>query len=61
MNQLDGSEDHTYVGLEVRAILTDAVPATTFGLKWATDRLIASGATAEMEQGTVSLWTKIKY
>ena len=61
VNQLDGSEDHTYVGLEVRAILTDAVPATTFGLKWATDRLIDSGATAEMEQGTVSLWTKIKY
>ena len=61
VNQLDGSEDHTYVGLEVRAVLTDAVPATTFGLKWATDRLVDSGETAEMEQGTVSLWTKIKY
>ena len=61
VNQLDGSEDHTYVGLEVRAVLTDAVPATTFGLKWATDRLVDSGATAEAEQGTVSLWTTIKY
>lgn len=61
VNQLDGSEDHTYVGLEVRAVLTNAVPATTFGLKWATDRLVDSGAIADMEQGTVSLWTKIKY
>ena len=60
VNQLDGSEDHTYVGLEVRAVLTDAVPATEFGLKWATDRLVDSGPT-EAEQGTVSLWTKIKY
>ena len=60
VNQLDGSEDHTYVGLEVRAVLTDAVPATEFGLKWVTDRLVDSGPT-EAEQGTVSLWTKIKY
>ena len=60
VNQLDGSDDHTYVGLEVRAVLTDAVPATEFGLKWATDRLVDSGPT-EAEQGTVSLWTKIKY
>ncbi|MCY4432899.1 MAG: hypothetical protein OXE45_04410, partial [bacterium] len=43
VNQLDGSEDHTYVGLELRAVLTEAVPATTFGLKWATDRLVDSG------------------
>lgn len=41
-------------------MLTDAVPATEFGLKWATDRLVDSGPT-EAEQGTVSLWTKIKY
>ena len=60
VNQLDGSEDHTYVGLELRAVLTEAVPATEFGLKWATDRLVDSGPT-EAEQGTVSLWTKIKY
>jgi len=60
VNQLDGSEDHTYVGLELRAVLTEAVPATTFGLKWATDRLVDSGPT-EAEQGTVSIWTKIAY
>ena len=61
VNQLDGSEDHTYVGLELRAVLTEAVPATEFGLKWATDRLVDSGTTADAEQGTVSLWTKIRY
>lgn len=43
VNQLDGSEDHTYVGLELRAVLTEAVPATEFGLKWASDRLIEIG------------------
>ena len=60
INQLDGSEDHTYVGLEVRAVLTGAIPATEFGLKWNTEQLVASGPN-EAEQGTVSLWTKIKY
>ena len=60
INQLDGSEDHTYVGLEVRAVLKDAVPATEFGLKWNTERLVASGSN-EAQQGTVSLWTTIKY
>ena len=60
VNQLDGSEDYTYVGLELRAVLTEAVPATEFGLKWASDRLIDSGPTGA-EQGTVSLWTKIAY
>ena len=60
VNQLDGSDDHTYVGLEVRAVLTEAIPATEIGLKWETDRLVDSGPTVA-EQGTVSLWTTIKY
>ena len=60
VNQLDGSDDHTYVGLEVRAVLTEAIPATEIGLKWETDRLVDSGPT-EAEQGTVSLWTTIRY
>ncbi|MDE0447060.1 MAG: hypothetical protein OXH96_10340 [Spirochaetaceae bacterium] len=60
VNQLDGSEDHTYVGLEVRAVLTGAIPATEFGLKWNTERLVDSGAN-EAQQGTVTLWTKIVY
>ena len=60
VNQLDGNEDSTYVGLEVRAVLTEAIPATEFGLKWKTDQLVASGLN-ETEQGTISLWTKIRY
>ena len=60
VNQLDGNEDSTYVGLEVRAVLTEAIPATEFGLKWKTDQLVASGPN-ETEQGTISLWTKIRY
>lgn len=58
VNQLDGGD--ATVGLEVRAVLTEAVPATTFGLKWATDTLFKAGD-AEAEQGTVTLWTKIVY
>jgi hypothetical protein len=58
VNQLDGGD--ATVGLEVRAILTDAVPATTFGLKWATKRLF-DAADMDAEQGTVTLWTKIVY
>ena len=60
VNQLDGDENHTYVGLELRAILTEAIPATTFGLKWATVQLTDSG-TNKAESGTVTLWTKIVY
>ena len=58
VNQVDG--DDATVGLELRAVLNGAVPATTFGLKWATDTLFDAGD-AEAEQGTVTLWTKIKY
>ena len=60
VNQLDGDEDQTYVGLELRAVLTEAIPATTFGLKWATVQLTDSG-TNKAESGTVTLWTKIVY
>jgi len=58
VNQIDGLD--ATVGLEVRAVLTEAVPATTFGLKWKTDTLFDAGDT-EAETGVVSLWTKIKY
>ena len=60
VNQLDGDENQTYVGLELRAVLTDAIPATTFGLKWVTDQITDSG-TNKAESGTVTLWTKIVY
>ena len=58
VNQIDG-EDAT-VGLEVRAVLTEAVPLTTFGLKWKTGVLFDAGDSAA-ETGVVTLWTKIKY
>ena len=60
VNQLDGDEDQTYVGLELRAVLTEAIPATTFGLMWETGQLVDSG-TNKAESGTVTLWTKIVY
>ena len=58
VNQIDGGD--ATVKLELRAVLNGAVPATTFGLKWATDTLFDAGD-AEAEQGTVTLWTKIVY
>ena len=58
VNQVDGGD--ASVGLELRAILKDAVPATEFGLKWKTDQLIDSGDKAA-ESGTITLWTKIVY
>ena len=58
INQLDGGDPT--VGLEVRALLANAIPATTFGLKWATKRLIDTDALAA-QQGVITLWTKIVY
>ena len=58
INQIDGGD--ASVGLEVRAVLTNAIQATTFGLKWKTEQLVDSGEKAS-ESGTVTLWTKIVY
>ena len=58
INQLDGGD--ATVGLELRAVLTEAVPATTFGLKWKTAQLVEAGAKAA-QSGVITLWTKIKY
>ena len=58
VNQLDGGD--AAVGLELRAILEHAIPATTFGLKWATGQLVDSGA-MKAKQGIITLWTKIVY
>ena len=58
VNQLDGGD--ASVAFEVRAVLTEAIPATTFGLKWKTGQLIDSGANAA-QSGVVTLWTKIVY
>ena len=58
VNQIDGG--NATVGLEVRAVLTEAVPATTFGLKWKTAQLVEAGTKAA-QSGVITLWTKIKY
>ena len=58
VDQVNGAD--ASVGLEVRAVLTGAVPATEFGLKWATDQLVDSDAKAA-DSGTITLWTKIVY
>ena len=58
VNQIDGGD--ATVGLEVRAVLTEAVPATTFGLKWKTAQLVEAGAKAA-QSGVITIWTTIKY
>ena len=58
INQLDGGD--AIVGLELRAVLTEAVPAATFGLAWKTDQFIDTDS-MEREDGTVTVWTKIVY
>ena len=63
INQVD--QEDSPVGLELRAILTEAIPATEFGLKWKTSRLLdvtdKDGKTTEADPGIVTLWTKITY
>ena len=63
LNQVDGTA--TDVGLKVAAVLTDAVPATEFGLQWETTRLTdietAKGTTDEALSGAVTAWAKIVY
>lgn len=58
VNQLDGG--NATVGLEVRSVLTEAVPATEFGLKWKTGRLFKVD-NAKAQSGTITAWTKITY
>ena len=58
INQLDGGDPA--VGLEVRALLANAIPATTFGLKWASKQVVDT-ATSDALQGVITLWTKIAY
>ena len=58
VNQIDG--DDATVGLELQALLERAIPATTFGMKWATKQLLDTDA-SDAKQGVVTVWTKIKY
>ena len=58
INQIDGGD--ATVGLEVQGLLEHAIPATTFGMKWASKQLLNTD-TSDAKQGVVTLWTKIKY
>ena len=58
INQIDDMESE--VALTLKAVLKDAVPATEFGLKWVTDRLVDAND-KEREAGTITAWAKISY
>ena len=58
LNQIDDND--ATVALTVKAVLTDAVPATEFGLQWKTAHLFDDGET-ESKQGTITAWAKITY
>ena len=58
VDQVDGGD--AAVGLEVRAVLKEAVPATEFGLKWKSSQLVDT-ETKPAQSGTITLWTKISY
>ena len=58
VNQIDGGD--ATVGMELQGLLENAIPATTFGMKWATTQLLDTDTIAA-KQGVVTFWTKIKY
>lgn len=58
LNQVD--DDKADVGLKIAAVLTEAVPATEFGLQWESTQL-TEGASGEAKQGEVTAWAKITY
>ena len=58
INQIDDGE--AVVGLTLKAVLTEAIPAAEMGLQWATDALFDAGETA-FDTGTITVYTKITY
>ena len=58
LNQIDDLD--ATVGLEVKAVLTGAVPATEFGLMWATSNLSDTDAMMA-KSGAITAWAKITY
>jgi hypothetical protein len=58
LNQIDDMD--ATVGLEVKAVLTGAVPATEFGLMWATSNLSDTDAMMA-KKGAITAWAKITY
>ena len=60
LNQIDDMD--ATVGLTVKAVLADAVPATEFGLQWATSQLTDTDDPMMMaDSGTITAWAKISY
>ena len=60
LNQLD--DDAADVGLKIAAVLTEAVPATEFGLQWESTQLTdGEGSSKKAKQGEVTAWAKITY
>ena len=58
LNQVDGGD--STLGLTLKAVLTEAVPATEFGLQWKTAQAFDVGD-LEGTSGTVTAWAKISY
>ena len=60
LNQIDN--ENADVGLKIAAVLTEAVPATEFGLQWESTQLTdGEGASKKAKQGEVTAWAKITY
>ena len=56
------NDDKADVGLKIAAVLTDAVPATEFGLQWESTQLTdGEGDKKAAKQGEVTAWAKITY
>ena len=58
LNQVDDMD--ATVGLEVKAVLTDAIPATEFGLMWSTSQLTDMDDMMA-KSGAITAWAKITY
>ena len=58
LSQVDDA--NATVGLTVKAVLKEAVPATEFGLQWKTAKLF-DVTEDDAEQGTITAWAKITY
>lgn len=58
LNSINGETSD--LGLKVAAVLTEAVPATEFGLQWETKRLTEIGDN-KASSGAITAWAKIVY
>ena len=58
LNQIDDMD--ATVGLSIKAVLTEAVPATEFGLQWETTALTDTDM-MDAKTGAVTAWAKISY